>query len=88
MILSLVEFAIPTIERWFSRVVDQRLHRLWGEEKQVVPPGYEIAISVVVVNLLQCRQDHPLVTSTREEQALSSSLTLSLSLGTSLGFVG
>lgn len=38
MILSLVEFAIPTIERWFSRVVDQRLHRLWGEEKQVVPP--------------------------------------------------
>nr|QHR88071.1 hypothetical protein Q903MT_gene2084 [Picea sitchensis] len=69
MILSLVEFAIPTIERWFSRVVDQRLHRLWGEEKQVVPPGCEIAISVVVVNLPQCRQDHPLVTSTREEQA-------------------
>ena len=49
-----------------ERVVDQRLHRLWGEEKQVVPPGCEIAISVVVVNLLQCRQDHPLVTSTRE----------------------
>nr|KUM45910.1 hypothetical protein ABT39_MTgene2264 [Picea glauca] len=30
MILSLVEFAILTIERWFIRVVDQRQHRLWG----------------------------------------------------------
>nr|QHR88141.1 hypothetical protein Q903MT_gene2154 [Picea sitchensis] len=30
--------------------------------------GCEIAISVVVVNLLQCRQDHPLVTLTPRKE--------------------
>ena len=50
-----------------SVVLDQRLHRPMGgreaSSSSLAGSGCEIAISVVVMNLLQCRQDHPLVTS-------------------------